>query len=210
MTTSSELNRLRSLAGAGYASPEELARLAELDGTSAGPPRPAARGRVAPPARARSTPVAPPDTPVADDDDIIFVNLNTESFEQGGNNFFPPASGEAIYPGRCTGILVPNQVTGQVWFLLEGTEEPFQGALVTANLDHPNIGPGGSGAWKMKQVLDTLEVPYEVLEGVGVQFSKSALNNIPCQVEWSYIDNKGKRELRIQNIYPAGQRIEGL
>lgn len=209
MTTSSELNRLRALAGAGYASLEELARLAELDGTGAAPLPSATRRRTAPQTRARIAP-----TPVAaaddDDDDIMFVNLNTESFEQGGNNFFPPAGGEAIYPGRCTGAMVPNQVTGQVWFLLEGTEEPFQGALVTANLEHPNTGPGGSGAWKMKQVLDILEVPYEVHPGVGVQFSKSALNNIPCQVEWSYIDNKGKRELRIQNIYSAGQKIEGL
>ena len=207
MTTSSELNRLRSLAQAGYASPEELVRLAELDGTGAAPPPSATRRQTAPQTRARVTP-----TPVAaaDDDDIIFVNLNTESFEQGGNNFFPPASGEAIYPGRCTGVMIPNQVTGQLWFLLEGTEEPFQGALVTANLDHPNTGSGGSGAWKMKQVLDTLEVPYEVFDGVGVRFSKAALNNIPCQVEWNYIDNKGKRELRIQNVYPAGQKIEGL
>ena len=81
---------------------------------------------------------------------------------------------------------------------------------MTAQLANPNTGPGGSGAWKMKQVLDALNVPYVVHSGVGVQFSRKALDNAPCQVEWSYIDNKGKRELRIQNVYPAGQIIEIL
>lgn len=211
MTTTSQIARLRSLVAAGYASEEEQAELAAFDALAQGgsqAPRATRTARV----RSITPPVtrlAPEAPATGDDDDLMFVNLNTESFEQGGNNFSPPPR-EGIYPGRCTGAMVPTQAEDQLWFLFEGTEEPFSGALVTSALTRPGTGPGGSGAFKVQSVLNALEVPYQVHPDIGVEFRKSHLQNALCQVEWAYIENKGTRQLRIQNVFPVGKAIESL
>ena len=201
------INRLRALVAAGYASEAEQRELEEL--TSSTTPRAPQRGR----ARA-TTPASTPAPPQRDgveggDDDAIFVSLNTDSFESGGGgNFMPPAAGEGIYPARCLGTMVPTQADDQLWFLFEGTVEPFNGALVTAALTREGER---SGAFKVKDVLVALEVPYEVYPGNGVQFSKAALLAATCQVEYAYYqDSQGKRSLRINNVYPVNQPIESL
>ena len=210
MSTNDEIQRLRALAGAGYLNDVERARLAELEGsarttTVRTPANTTVTVRTPANTTARAQ-VAPPPEPVIADDEI-FIPLNTDSFESGGVNFQPPPR-EAIYPGRCSGVMFPQGGADQFWFLFEGTETTFYGALVTSNLSRAE--GDRPGAWKIKNVLDALGADYETHPGAGVQIRRSDLVGRACQVEWAYVDIKGKRELRIQNIYPPEQHIESL
>lgn len=211
-TTQDELKRLQALGAAGYLNAEEQARLAELEGTAALPTRGRSNTRaraatVPAPTRAPTAPTQPAPQDIRSSPAHIFIPLDTESFDRGGGGGFMPPPNEGIWPGVCEGITLPEFADDQAWFRFKGTDTPFSGALITAAITREGER---SGAWKVKDVLVALGVPYEVDEGAGVHIDEDALKGVPCQVEWSYIDNKGKRELRIQNVYGVDQPIEGL
>ena len=186
-----DINRLRSLVETGYASEEEQAqyrRLVEQQDNSQAPVVGSAR-------------LVPPVT----EEDEYYVPVNAESFEQGGAGFTPPPD-EGVYPGICTGAMVPNNARDQFWFnfsSLDGSEPRWMGSLVTAALTSQER----SGAFKVKDILLALEVDYN-LTGNGVEFR--GIKGRLCQCDWQYVDIGGQRQLRIQNVYKASQNIEGL
>ena len=182
MADEKQRKRLQTLRDTGLASAAELAELAVLES-----------GSIAPASAQTATEAAGLDE----------VELNTESFARGGQNAIPPSK-EGIYPAVCTGWMRPDRGDDQIWFLFENKEIPFRGALVTAAL---NALTPKSGAWKFKQVLDALGVKY-ITDDKSVRFQ--SIVGRKCQVDWQSVNLKGKlgAELRIQDVYPAAQKIE--
>lgn len=195
-----EVRRLQMLVTTGYANPQEVQRYNELTGNHGGNQVPSPEGL---PAQNQNRPVT------GGTDSRTFIPLNTEAFARGGQQFVPPPQ-EGIYPAMCDGIATPSSdaLSDQLWWWftsLDGKEPSFRGALVTGAL---TAVEARSGAWKVKDVLDALDVDYQVEPGRGVYIPN--VRGIFCQVEWQYVDNSksGRRELRIQNVYAASQKIQ--
>ena len=185
MATIKELGaKIAALEAAGVDATDERAELAALQAKApkTTTPRPAAPAEVALPAL-----------------DKLFIPLNLESFRTGGGGWIAPAT-TGWKDAICTGFMIPNFVQDQCWFTYQNTQdadEQFRGALVTAALSGE---PGVGGAWKVKDVLTAMEIPYEEDEDRGgVQLLKSPKGR-RCQVFYDDIVIKGKTERRIQDI----------
>ena len=181
MVTSNEFRRLKSLVENNIANEEEIARFSELTAaasTSKQPPQ-------------SSNSQGPVDT-----DDETSIQMDTESFERGGMIWQSPKGGEGRYPGVCTGLL-SSPDRDSIGFMFQGLDkaDPFFGTLNCGQL----TDPGKSAAWAVKDVLVALGANFQAS---GRQVTMSNFKGKKCDVEWSYIDNRGRRELRIQKVYP--------
>ena len=126
----------------------------------------------------------------------IYIDLNVESFERGGNSYSPPPA-PGIYPAVCTGVLVPDNREDQIWFNFQspaGSEPYTRGVVVCGALTTEGQR---SGAFKVKSVLDALGINYQISEK-GVSFEDPT--GIACKAIWSNQTFNGKTELRIQDI----------
>lgn len=195
MTTLRETQyaRLKNLVKAGLAEPDEIELYnsmtsAAIDSVGNAKPKSPVKSQV-------ETPSIPADE--------VTIELNTEAFERGGNQFSPPEQ-PGIYDATCTGLTRPGHAEDQLWFLFASRNEaiPFRGALVCGAL---NADADKSGAWKVKDVVLALGVPYQLNDGsVSFRDPKGKI----CKVLWSWVEVKGKRELRIQDVFSASANIE--
>ena len=160
---------------------------------------------VAPPKRGAKVPVkAPAKVPAkkVEEEDDLFIPLNLESFRRGGGGAITPET-TGWKDAICTGLMRPAFAPDQAWFWfenVEGADEKFRGALVTGSLD--KSPDEGSGAWKVKEVLDAMEIEYEEDEEQGGIHMSRSPKGVECQVEWDDIWNKRsqKTERRIQDV----------
>lgn len=126
----------------------------------------------------------------------IYIDLNVESFERGGNSYSPPPA-PGIYPAVCTGVMVPDNREDQIWFNFQspaGSEPYTKGTVVCGAL---TVEGTKSGAFKVKSVLDALGVKYDISEK-GVSFDDPT--GVACKAIWSNQTFSGRTELRIQDI----------
>ena len=126
----------------------------------------------------------------------IYIDLNVESFERGGNSYSPPPA-PGIYPAVCTGVMVPDNREDQIWFNFQspaGAEPYTKGTVVCGAL---TVEGTKSGAFKVKSVLDALGVKYDISEK-GVSFDDPT--GVACKAIWSNQTFSGRTELRIQDI----------
>lgn len=129
----------------------------------------------------------------------IYIDLNVESFERGGNSYSPPPA-PGIYPAVCTGVMVPDNREDQIWFNFQspaGSEPYTKGTVVCGAL---TVEGTKSGAFKVKSVLDALGVKYDISEK-GVSFDDPT--GVACKAIWSNQTFSGRTELRIQDIEPV-------
>lgn len=191
MVTSNEFRRLRTLVEGNMATEEETARFSELVAQQQG-----GTPAIVPASASRAT--------VSTEDDEYAVTVDIPAFERGGMVWQPPKSGEGRLPGICVGLLsMPDR--DSLGFLFKGvnSHESFFGSLMCGNLTNPDK----SAAWKLKDVLTALGATYTVS---GNRVVMAGYKGKPCDVEWQYIDNQGRRELRIQNVYPSNEKLESL
>lgn len=192
MTTELTVEQLRALKAAGVLSPEMEKRLAQLEAQAQG----------------RKDTTSPPPQAVGES---ITVEVNVEAFNRGGQQWYPPPA-PGVYDAVCEGVMVPSQAPGQLWFVFRnaGTAPRFRGNLVCGALAEADARK--SGAWKIKDILEALGITYHLLQTPGTPLGRLTIppiKDIPCQVEWQEVDIRGKRELRIQNVFPKGA-VEGL
>lgn len=191
--TTGELARLQTLAAAGMLSDSEKERYRQLLEQQS-------QNQTPGPVPAYTAPAA---LPSQDGDE--FIPCNVESFKRGGQSFVAPPQ-EGVYPGVFTGTIRPDSVrqADQLWFLFEskeGANPAWRGSLVTAAL---TTSGEKSGAFKLKEILDALDIPYNLSErGVMVVGGVKRYVGRQAQVSWEQVDIGGKRELRIQRVLGA-------
>jgi len=135
--------------------------------------------------------------PEADD----FIGCDTETFDTGGGGGWISPETTGIKPAVCRGFIKPGFAEDQIWFIYEnekGAAEEFRGSLVCGALSGE---PGKGGAWKVKDILVGMGVPFEVVPGKGVKILKP-LDGMKCMVDWEDVTIKGKTERRIQDVVP--------
>ena len=186
--TREQLERdIKALEDAGLDASEEKAQLKQL--VLAGVPAPA-KAKVKTPA------------PAPVEEEAYFIPLNLESFRTGGGGWTAPAT-TGVKDAVCEGYMIPDFVEDQLWFIFTspaGVDEPFRGAFVCAAITRVEK----SGAFKVKSVLDALNVPYEEDEEQGGIKLLTAPKGKSCQVLWDDIVIKGKTERRIQDVMMPG------
>lgn len=179
--TKEELEKgIKALEDAGLDASNERAELRALAGSSA------------------STKAAAKSNPEVD----AFISLNVEAFKTGGGGWVAPAT-TGVKDAICTGYMVPSFVEDQVWFTFKNAneDEPFRGALICGALSKE---PGAGGAWKVKEILDALNVQYEEDKARGGVKLLSSPEGVSCQVLWDDVVIKGKTERRIQDVMMVG------
>lgn len=184
-----EQERLKALIDAGVATEEDQARFTELSATpaeaEAPPPAPAAEAE-----------------PVAAGEALSFEDgVDEEAFKRGGSQFYMPSE-EGFFKSKLVESMKPTFTEKeQRWFIFE-TNDPklkAQGrGVISAEFT--------KGAFKLKDILDGLNIPYKVVSGV-VKYSMKL--PIDCYADWSR-DAKGLGEVRISGLrtLEAGAAVE--
>lgn len=179
---------IKALEDAGLDASEEKAQLKQL----------VLAGAVGVPAKAKVAPALEPE---------LFISLNLESFRTGGGGGWTAPATTGVKDAICEGFMIPDFVEDQLWFVfinIPGADEPFRGSLVCGAISKE---PGKGGAWKVKDVLDALDVPYEEDEARGGIKLLSTIEGKSCQVLWDDIVIKDKTERRIQDIIVPGAEV---
>ncbi len=189
--------RIAQLKAAGMSADFEEAELNSI--TPAGPVKRSAAvaARVAPKV-ATKIPLPKPEP----EEGGVFIPVNLDSFRRGGAGWISPGS-TGWFNAICRGILIPDFVEDQCWFLFENPEdadEQFRGSLVCG----PLTAEEKSGAWKVKDVLEKLGAPYHEDEERGGVVIETSLEGLECQVDWEDVTIKNKTQRRIQDVASTG------
>ena len=134
----------------------------------------------------------------------LFIPLNLENFSTGGGGGWIAPATTGVKDAVCEGYMIPDFVEDQVWFIFispAGVDEPFRGSLVCGALSGE---PGKGGAWKVKDILNAMDIPYEEDEERGGVRLLSTLKGKSCQVLWEDVVIKDKTERRIQDVMMLG------
>lgn len=176
--------RIKALEDAGLDATAEKAQLAQL--VAVGP-----------------APVPPLATPTsAGSDEVIAFDedVDQDAFESGGQGFSAPTD-PGVYNGIFQGIIVPSTKPEQRWFIFK-TDDPRVEAQKGSQVRSAIIvTPGGAGAFKLKDILDNLKIPYTQ---VGKRVKFTLAKGLPCQLEYEEQTYDGKTQNRLQNVYPVG------
>ena len=179
-----EQERLKALIDAGVATDEDKTKYDEL--------------LKAPVAEA----VAPAPAPTAEGDAVGFEDhVDEESFKRGGSQYFIPSQ-EGFFKSKLVEVMKPTFTEKeQKWFIFE-TDDPklkAQGrGVISAEFT--------KGAFKLKDILDGLNIPYTVDKGTVKYSIKLPLG---CYADWSR-DPKSLGEVRISGLrtLEAGATVE--
>jgi len=192
-----ELSRLQMMRQANIIRPHQVERLAELEQQIGVTDNAPATQAVPVQTTIEEEPVMVTGSTSANTSvGTIYIDLNVESFERGGNSYSPPPA-PGIYPAVCTGVMVPDNREDQIWFNFQspaGAEPYTKGTVVCGAL---TVEGTKSGAFKVKSVLDALGVKYDISEK-GVSFDDPT--GVACKAIWSNQTFSGRTELRIQDI----------
>lgn len=184
-----EIERLKALIDAGVATEEDKTRYAELQAT--------------PVAEAPAPAPAPVPAPaVAEGEAVAFEDaVDEEAFKRGGSQFFMPSQ-EGFFKSKLVEAMKPTFTQKeQKWFIFETDDPKLQAqgrGVISAEFT--------KGAFKLKDILDGLSIPYEVIGGVVKYAIKLPLG---CYADWSR-DAKGLGEVRISGLrtLEAGSAVE--
>ena len=200
MDQESEISRLQKMRQANIIRPHEVERLAELEQQLGVTPVATVPEVLEAPTITKEEPVMVTGGTSANTSvGTIYIDLNVESFERGGNSYNPPPS-PGIYPAVCTGVLVPDNREDQIWFNFQspaGSEPYTKGTIICGSL---TVEGQRSGAFKVKSVLEALGITYQITEK-GVSFEDPT--GVACKCIWSNQTFSGKTELRIQDVEPV-------
>ncbi len=184
-----EQEKLQVLVDAGIAGDDDIKRLAILSNPAAAE------------ATATVASTSAPEPEAAGGAIDFEDNVDEEAFKRGGSQFFMP-SGEGFFKSKLVEIMKPTFTDKeQKWFIFE-TDDPqlkAQGRGVIA-------AEFTKGAFKLKDILDGLNIPYTQTGGT-VKY-KIALP-FACYADWSR-DSKGLGEVRISGLrtLEAGAAVE--
>lgn len=185
-----ELEKKKALIDAEIASDEDKRVFIELGGTIVD-----SKGIL--PVVSEESPAAPAQTGTLDFED----GVDEEAFGRGGQQYFMPSE-EGFFKSKLVDSFKPEYVEkNQRWFVFE-TDDPklkAQGrGVIQAEL--------GRGAFKLKDVLDGLAIPYTVVKGI-VKYSISF--PVGCYADWSK-DIKASGGVRISGLrtLEAGAAVE--
>lgn len=178
-----EQERLKALIDAGVATDEDKAKYDELS-------------------KAPAEAAAPAPAPVTESGATDFEDsVDEESFKRGGSQYFMPSQ-EGFFKSKLVEVMKPTFTEKeQKWFIFE-TDDPklkAQGrGVISAEFTR--------GAFKLKDVLDGLNIAYTVVNGVVKYSLKLPLG---CYADWSR-DPKGLGEVRISGLrtLEAGATVE--
>jgi hypothetical protein len=186
MATQEELvQRIQALEAAGLPAEDEKAELKKLLGKS--------------PEASTETRVATP----ADSNVVLFdIEVDLDAFNEGGQQFGAPEE-PGIYQGTFEGIITPTTKEDQLWFVFQTADPRLERQVRSALI----ISPSGKGAFKLKDVLENLEIPYTVK---GRQVSGAIPKGLPCQLEYQEVTASGKTSVRLQNVWKAGKVESGI
>lgn len=176
-----ELERLEALIKADVATEEDKKRYAELTAGAEAPPTPA-------PAVATET--------------VSYADaVDLDAFKRGGQQYYMPSE-EGFWKSKLVETFKPEYTEKeQRWFVLK-TDDPklkAQGrGVIQAEF--------GKGAFKEKDVLDGLAIPYQI---VGSEIHWKAKFPISCYADWSK-DSKATGGVRISGLrtLEAGAAVE--
>ena len=176
MTTGSDIDKVkRRIAAFEAAGLDEKVKelrvlLKEMEG--AGAPGPAMQ----------EAPASP--SPTASDE--IVLDVNREAFERGGQQWIRPVKPCAVN-GHTLPVVYPTKVKGaQVWLAFESTDG-FKDFIAVAY--------DGEGAFKLKDVLEALEVPY-AMEGSRIKFRWP--KGLP--VSMRFLDGQGEQHNQVRLV----------
>lgn len=141
--------------------------------------------------------------------DIMTIHVHQETFERGwssGGSTPPEAAG--ILSGVCD-VLEPSRTdigTYFAWFHSKEAESGesgyWRGALT---IDKVTDADGRGG--KLKDLLLALGIGYRLERGqVSFVNPKGAV----ADCDWQMVEIKGQKQLRIQGVYPSGERKQSV
>ena len=184
MATKEELQkRIKALKGAGLSTEAEEAELAKLT-------------KPAPPAKATAKKASAAGQEVNFD-----IEVDRKSFLSGGQQFGAPEQA-GIYQGEFQDIVVPTNKPDQRWFIFKTNDARLEMQIRSALV----VTPAGLGAFKLKDILDALEISYQLTDDNRVVGAIPA--GLSCQLEYQSVVLEGKTQVRLQNVYAASKPIE--
>ena len=198
-----EVTRLRAIRDNGFAGQDDLAKLAQLEAQLNGQA----------PAAAQAAPAAAPQAngtaPAQPADGVVTAYVNPEAFDRGWGGDTPPTQ-DGIFPGICTGAdyRSDNDLIIFRFRSAPGSPEVFNGGYVCAAVSNGMNRDGNAqgAAGKVKDALAALGA--ESRFDLAGNLSMWNLSGRSAQVLWTMVEVKGKKERRIQDVYPASQQIE--
>jgi len=147
---------------------------------------------VAPPA------TVPVSTPASTDNISFTIPVDVDGFESGGQQFSSPKI-PAVYDGVFADIVYPSHKPDQIWFIFKTNDERVAEQMERQVKSVLTITPGGAGAFKLKDVLNGLNIPYSVNDANEV--CGNIPKGYPCKLEFGEVVIQGKTQVRLQNVY---------
>ena len=184
-----EAVRLKKLIDMGMASPDEVELYNRIQGRS---------GQSSPNGASQEEP-----------QDMMTVKVNQEAFERGwssGGSTPPEKAG--IFAGTCDSLEASRTDPGSyfAWFKAKGIEPGTDGYWRGA-LTIDKVADADGRAGKLKDLLLALGLAYKLGRG-QVIFPNPRGAEADC--DWQMVDIKGQKQLRIQGVYPMGERKQSV
>lgn len=183
MTTDNTLERLEALEKAGFITQAEALQLHELRVDAQRPPWSADVNA--------DQRVALIQSAISGAESVVLDSVDMEGFHKGGAQWLRPAKA-CLIDGTTERFMIPEFTgTAQLW-LVFSTPDGYR--------DFIAIAYTGPGAFKLRDVLSTLELPYEEdADHNRVRFSWPV--NLPCKLRFETNQGRYKDEIRLTNVY---------
>jgi len=189
--------RIAALEGAGLEHEAEDKALAALSAKA-----PAAKAAPGKPVAKKAAPATAPE----EESEELMLNVSHKAFVSGGGNWVAPET-EGVKPGMLVDI-VQNEERDTIMFIFQSEgfpddEEPWRGSVLCTK-----VSADDGVAWKVRQTLDNLTIPYEEDEGSVKVTGK--WKGTEVDVLYSDIVSKGVTQRRIQAVGLRGTLEEAV
>lgn len=131
---------------------------------------------------------------------ILDVAVDQDSFEQGGQQFGAPAKPD-VYAGVFDGIVKPTTKENQIWLVFKTDDERVLAQKKQQVKSIITVTPMGKGAFKLKDILDGLQIAYD--NSVSGKVLAQIPRGLPCMLDYQEVVLDGKTQIRLQNVWKA-------